>query len=101
MKTEKEITPIDELLKMGEFSGRYIGNDNYGKPKISYLLKLISMTNEELRKACETDIWLSAYASNNPRSDYHWMCDACYDECQRRGKSEIYSDAHKYVSTNC
>lgn len=40
-------------------------------------------------------IWLSAYASNNPRSDYHWQCDACYDECKKRGKEDIYNRAHK------
>ena len=27
----------------------------------------------------ERMIWLSAFANNNPRSDYHWRCDACYD----------------------
>jgi len=99
MKTEIN-KDVEALLELGKPFGIYTGNDNYGKPKISYLLKLTEMSDTELRKACESDIWLSAYAENNPRSDYHWMCDACYDECKRRGKSEIYSQAHKYVSSN-
>ena len=35
-------------------------------------------------------MWLSAYAANNPRSDYHWQCDACYDEAIRRGDEGLY-----------
>ncbi|KKL45953.1 hypothetical protein LCGC14_2350420, partial [marine sediment metagenome] len=27
-------------------------------------------------------------------SDFHWRCDACYDECARRDKGEIYSQEH-------
>lgn len=78
----------------------YAGNDNYGKPKKLYLEKLEAMDDDALRKECEQKIWLSAYAANNPRSDYHWHCDATYDECKRRGKPEIYSKAHKSVSEN-
>lgn len=40
-------------------------------------------------------IWLSAYANNNPRSDYHWQADACYDEAARRGKPELYVQAYE------
>ena len=72
----------------------YEGNDNYGKPKSEYLAELAAMSDQDLRKACDQMIWLSAYANNNPRSDYHWQCDACYDECKRREKPEIYSRAH-------
>jgi len=81
-------------------SEKYQGNDNYGKPKIEYLNELKKMDDKQLRDACEEKIWLSAYASNNPRSDYHWQCDACYDECSRRNKVYIYEQAHKYVSSS-
>lgn len=64
----------------------------------AFLEKLPQMSDAELSKACENFIWLSAYANNNPRSNYHRMCDACPDECQRRGKPEIYTAAHKRVS---
>ena len=48
-----------------------------------------------LAKECNDKIWLSAYASNNSASCYHWQCDACYDECDRRGKVKtIYSREH-------
>ena len=78
---------------------KYEGNDNYGKPKSEYLDKLKTMDDNQLNDACEQMIWLSVYASNNPRSDYHWQCDACYDECSNRGKVNIYEKAHKYVSS--
>jgi len=65
--------------------------------KTEWTEKLKEMSEEELFKHCEQFIWLSAYASNNPRSDYHFLCDAGYDECKRRDKvSEIYQAAwHK------
>lgn len=72
---------------------KYSGNDNHGKPKKIFLDKLEEKSDEGLFEECDTYIWLSAYASNNPRSDYHWMCDACYDECTRRNKPEIYRTA--------
>jgi hypothetical protein len=74
---------------------KYTGKDNYGKPKQEYLIKLAAQTDEQLYDSSKQMIWLSAYANNNPRSDYHWQCDACYDECVKRGKVEIYERAHK------
>lgn len=76
---------------------RYAGNDNHGKPKAEYLRRLEGMDDEALQKEGEMKIWLSAFANNNPRSDYHWHVDAIYDECHRRGKPEIYSNAYKVV----
>ena len=80
--------------------GNYEGNDNYGKPKTDYIDGLRAMDDMLLREACEQMIWLSAYANNNPRSDYHWQCDACYDEAVGRGKAYIYSQAHHAVSSS-
>lgn len=77
---------------------KYLGNDNSGKPKSNYLKNVSLMTDEELAKECESKIWLSAYASNNPRSDFHWQVDACYDECEKRKKGFIYDQAYKNVS---
>jgi len=81
-------------------NSKYAGKDNYGNLKQDYLDKLQTLTDSLLSAECEHMIWLSAYANNNPRSDYHWQCDACYDECDRRNKVEIYSVAHKTVSSN-
>ena len=64
----------------------------------AYVEKLQAETDGRLREVAEQMIWLSAYANNNPRSDYHWQVDAVYDECQRRGKPGIYNDAHRKVS---
>lgn len=74
---------------------KYSGNDNYGHPKQDYLDKLAGMTDEKLVEETERMIWLSAYANNNPRSDYHWQARACHDEADKRGKvDEIYVRAY-------
>ena len=69
--------------------------DNYGKSRNVYLNKLATQNEKELYDSCKQMIWLSAYANNNPRSDYHWQCDACYAECKKRCKEDIYKRAHK------
>jgi hypothetical protein len=75
---------------------KYLGKDNYGHPKQEYIDSLESMTDDALLEETKSKIWLSDYASNNPRSDFHWHADACYDECKRRGKTEIYQKAYEY-----
>ena len=78
---------------------KYLGNDNYGKPKQLFIDALKLSTDKDLQEECERRIWLSAYANNNPRSDYHWQCDACYDECYNRDKVGLYERAYKSVTT--
>ena len=73
--------------------------DNSGKTTQSYVEKLTAMTDEELSREMTSKIWLSAYAANNPRSDYHWQCDATWNEGQRRGKPELYERAHAKLSS--
>ena len=70
--------------------GKYDGFDNYGRPKTDYIARLAGMTEAELAEETRDMIWLSAFASNNARSDYHWQVDACYDEWKRRGKTYRY-----------
>jgi hypothetical protein len=77
-----------------------VGNDNHGKPKQDYADSLEAMSEVGFLKAAVQAIWLSAYASNNPRSDYHWQADACYDEAVRRGRPELYSQAHAAASNS-
>ena len=73
----------------------YFYRDNDGNLMTDYLQKIINMEDAKLEDEAGHMIWLSAYAANNPKSDYHYQCDACYDECERRGKPEIYNRAHK------
>jgi hypothetical protein len=78
--------------------GNYTGNDNYGKPKSEYLERIAAMEMVKLIAETESKIWLSGYANNNPRSDYHWHVDACYDELKKRtGDNEAYDKAYKRV----
>jgi len=79
----------------------YQDNDNYGKPKSAYLKKIAAMSDEDLLRETEDKIWLSAYASNNPRSDYHWHVDALYDEWKRRGKEYQYAVAYDAARKSC
>lgn len=74
------------------------GNDNRGNPRQLYTDKIAAMDDTDFLKEAEQKIWLSAYANNNPRSDYHFMADACYDEAQRRDKPEIYTKAFEKAS---
>ena len=75
------------------------GNNNYGKPRQDFANKVGESTDDEFVKIAEQYIWLSAYASNNPRSDYHWIADACYDEAVARGKLGLYERAWKIAAS--
>jgi hypothetical protein len=79
---------------------KYLGKDNKGKPKQEYVQKLTIYDDQKLMDECESKIWLAAYAANNPRSDYHWHVDACYDECVRRDKVFLYQHAYKNAFDN-
>jgi heme-degrading monooxygenase HmoA len=65
--------------------------------RAAYAERLELLSDEQLADEAERYIWLSAWANNNGRSAYHWMCDMTYGEASRRGKTEIYAEAHKRV----
>lgn len=75
------------------------GVDNYGLPKQSFADLLADADQAQYLQLAETYIWLSAYAANNPKSDYHWMVDALYAEAKRRGKLDWYDTAFKKASS--
>jgi hypothetical protein len=74
--------------------------DNQGRPRSDYTDRLAAMTDGELLAEAKSKIWLSAYANNNPRSDYHWQADACWAESEKRtpGEAKVYRKAwdHEY-----
>lgn len=70
------------------------GVDNRGKPRQGFADQISAMDDDAFLKDAEQKIWLSAYANNNPRSDYHWQADACYLEAQRREKPQLYRKAY-------
>jgi hypothetical protein len=71
---------------------KYAGNDNYGRPKSAYLAKIAGMSDEQLQSEAYQMMYHAARCHNNPRADWHWMVDACYDECAKR-PGEIYKKA--------
>jgi hypothetical protein len=71
------------------------GKDNFGNPRQKFADAIAALNETEFMKRAETIIWLAAYASNNPRSDYYWQASACYDEAKRRGKPELYTQAYE------
>lgn len=91
-------TAVAAVLDVRPYTEEFFGNDNYGNPKENYIYKIGLMDDEKLIKETETMIFLSAFASNNPKSDYHWMCDVTYREWQLRGKVKNYEIAHANVS---
>lgn len=76
----------------GVEDGRLVltGRSNYDVPTQQYADKIAALSDEGFVKDCQEYIWLSAYAANNPTSDYHWMATACYYEAQRRGNPDLY-----------
>lgn len=75
------------------------GKDNFGKPCQEYADKIMAMTDEQLSRETESKIWLSAYANNNPRSDYHWHSDVCYAVCKHRDSTGgMYQRAYDVVA---
>lgn len=74
------------------------GKDNKGEPRQKYADKLAAMDEDQLREQANRYIWLSAYANNNSRSDYHWMCDAVYDELKARDRLVIYNEEYEKLT---
>lgn len=69
------------------------GKDNRGNPRQNFADRIAVADEAGFLEEAERYIWLSAFANNNPRSDYHWMADLCHDEAERRGKPELYKRA--------
>jgi hypothetical protein len=66
-----------------------------------YAAKLVDMPDDELVKAVEMQVWLSAFASNNPRAPAHWKVDLTYDECKRREKPWLYQRGWNQAYQSC
>jgi hypothetical protein len=79
---------------------RLDGVNNYGKPRQAFADRLANANPVEYLQLAEMYIWLSAYADNNPTSDYHWKADACFDEAVRRCDVELYQLAHNRASSH-
>lgn len=88
---------MDNTKILDALNQRFPGKDNNGRPKTAYFEKLLAMKSETLFRETKEKIWLSAYASNNPRSDYHWQVDACYMVYQLRGDEHAYKQAFRQV----
>jgi hypothetical protein len=59
------------------------------------------MTDDEFLAKAEQQIWLSAFARNNPRAPAHVETDAAYDEAQRREKPWLYQRAWNASYASC
>ena len=88
------------IVVMGDKMEKLIieGKDNYGVPKQEFADRIAIMNEGLLLSTMETIIWLSAYATNNKRSDYHWQSQTCYNECKRRNKLDLYEVAYDRVA---
>lgn len=52
-----------------------------------------AMDDDAFVKDAEMQIWLSAFANNNPRAPAHVEADAAIVEARRRGKPWLYQRA--------
>ncbi len=93
---EEQEKDFQKLMESKWTQDKVKGNNNYGTPKVEYLKELLVMDIPALKKATKDKIWLSAYANNNARSDYHYQCDLCYIICELREK-DLYDRLHKQV----
>ena len=59
------------------------------------------MNDDQFVERAETQIWLSAFASNNPRAPAHKEVDAAYDEARRREKPWLYQQAWNRAYRSC
>ena len=66
-----------------------------------YTAKLQAMTDDELVKEAENQVWHSAFASNNSRAPSHRKCDATYDEAKRREKLWLYCRGWNAAFESC
>ena len=69
--------------------------------KDEYKAALAGMDDEKLTAEVDTCVWFSAFASNNPRSEYHWKVDLAYDECKARGKPWLYQRGYNKAYRSC
>ena len=78
-----------------------VNPDNAPAKQEAYRKKLEELSDAQLFREAKDKIWLSAYASNNPISCYHWQADATYEEAKRRGKPEIYDHGFRETYRGC
>lgn len=51
------------------------------------------LSDEEFASAAEMQIWLSAFANNNPRAPAHAEADKAYDSAKRMERVDLYKQA--------
>jgi hypothetical protein len=61
----------------------------------------LPLTDDEFVKTAETQIWLSAFANNNPRAPAHKETDAAFAEARRREKPWLYQRAWNKAYLSC
>lgn len=66
-----------------------------------YVERIKAVTDEQLVDDTNRQVWLSAFASNNPRAPAHWKVDALYDEAARREKPWLYQRGWNQAYASC
>lgn len=77
------------------YQTRYPGFDNDKRPKGEFIEKIAKMSDDDLFEATKNGLWLSVFANNNPRSDFHWQAEVFYDEWQHRERRDQYTAAYE------
>lgn len=73
------------------------GRNNAGSPVQHFADSIAASDDEQFVQTASDVIYMSAHASNNATSDFHWQADACYYEARRREKPELYQAAYDWA----
>lgn len=69
--------------------------------RVEYANKLLGLSDDELVDEVNRQVWLSAFANNNPRALAHWKVDLTYDEAGTRGKPWLYQRGYNTAYRSC
>lgn len=84
---------VKALLKYDEI-GLFRGLDIFGNRKVDYLKKITTLTLSDLSQESAKMIrrWYMT-----KKQEYYWRMNACYFECLRRGKHNMFHRRHRYL----
>lgn len=73
------------------------GLDGAGKPRQLFAARLAGYSVPQYLEVAVLCI-VKAAAAGDPRSDWHWMSEACFEEARRRRCPGLYSRAVEMIS---
>jgi len=76
------------------------GTSNYDRPAQEWADKVAALDDDQFVSEGAEAIYWSAWANNNPTSDYHYQATVFYYDAQRRGNPGLYQQAFEQAKAN-